>query len=206
MKDKGLALLLLFASVGFMVWTATSRTSRGGMKATRGEKQESIAPLGNQPFLPDREPFTVGYERREEVHTPLTAMPKTEWESSCAPPAVSASETVAVSCEGGNCEFKEQPPMPQAEIPQAPHPQPMQQPPIPQAPPPEMQQPPMPQAPPQPMQQPPMPQPPMPQAPPPEMHQPQEMFHPQPPVREGFGDVPRRRAVRDISHANPFMR
>ena len=186
MKDKGLALLLLFASVGFMVWTATSRTSRGGMKATRGEKQESIAPLGNQPFLPDREPFTVGYERREEVHTPLTAMPKTEWESSCAPPAVSATETVAVSCEGGNCEFKEQPPMPQAEIPQAPHPQPMQQP--------------------HPQQEMPQQLHPMPQAPPPEMQQPQEMFHPQPPVREGFGDVPRRRAVRDISHANPFMR
>jgi hypothetical protein len=176
MKDKGLALLLLIASVGFMVWTATTRSSRGGMKAMRGEKAESIAPLGNQPFLPDREPFTVGYERREEVHTPLTPMPQVGWESNCAPPAVSATETVAVSCQGGECEFKEQPiqaPIPQPEM-QAPiHEQPIHE-----------------------MQAPIHEQP---------IHEMQAPIHEQP-VREGFGEVPRRRAVRDISHANPFMR
>jgi hypothetical protein len=174
------------------------------MRATRSEKAESIAPLGNQPVMPDREPFTVGYERREEVHTPMTPMPHIVMES-CPPPAVSATETVAVSCEGGDCEYKESP-IPQVQAPmqapvpsvslvpseQAPHIPPIhpeiQAPHIPPIPHPEMQaQPPMPPV----------------QAP-----MPHEM-QAQPPVqpsREGFGPVARRRAVRDISHANPFMR
>lgn len=211
MKDKGLALLLLIAAVGFMVWTATSRANRVGMRATRSEKAESIAPLGNQPVMPDREPFTVGYERREEVHTPMTPMPQIVMES-CPPPVVSASETVAVSCEGGECEYKESPPVQAPQVPmQAPVPPvslvPSEQAPI-QAPiSQEMQaQPPTPvQAPMPPVQaQPPTPV----QAPhiPPMPHP--EMQAPMSPVqaREGFGPVARRRAVRDISHANPFMR
>ncbi len=210
MKDKGLALLLLIAAVGFMVWTATSRANRVGMRATRSEKAESIAPLGNQPVMPDREPFTVGYERREEVHTPMTPMPQIVMES-CPPPAVSTTETVAVSCEGGDCEYKESP-IPQVQAPmQAPVPPvsliPSEQAPIPQ----EIQaQPPIPQE----MQA----QPPMPsvQAQPPIPHPEMQAHHPIPPVqapihqemqaREGFGPVARRRAVRDISHSNPFMR
>lgn len=204
MKDKGLALLLLIAAVGFMVWTATSRANRVGMRATRSEKAESIAPLGNQPVMPDREPFTVGYERREEVHTPMTPMPQIVMES-CPPPAVSATETVAVSCEGGECEYKESP-IPQVQAPM-------------QAPVPPVSLIPSEQAPIQAPHIPPMPQPEM-QAQPPIPHPEMQAHHPIPPVqapihqemqppvqtREGFGPVARRRAVRDISHSNPFIR